>query len=114
MRRADHLTNAERALTLALVLVATGYAPATAAYRDLLVPRTAATDTTPAPARSRLDAACSREARVRKPQSERRHDRVVPRIDVELPTRLHAAPPATPYQSVFLAPPSLRGPPALG
>jgi hypothetical protein len=110
MRRADHLTNTERALTLALVLVAAGCAPTSLPCRDLVLPRTASASSTPAPAALRQEAAQPGDLR------NASHE-------VELLARTNAAATSadetgarrtTPYRSTFLAPPSQRGPPALG
>ena len=120
MRRAHHPTSTERALTLALVLVASGYAPGALPLRDLVLPRPDA-----APAASRHDAARSGETRYATRESERQPDRVAPHAEaglfdhssataLERPAATDAPLAAAHHRSVFLAPPSERGPPTLG
>lgn len=107
MRRADHIT-------LALVLVAAGYSPAAITCRAMVAPDPVHREAT------RRD-----EARVTVThETERRTNRAAPHTDAELPARIRAvepvetcetvAPHASLYRAVFLAPPSQRGPPALG
>ena len=110
MRRADHLTNTERALTLALVLVAVGCAPTSLPCRDLVLPRTAPSSAAPAPADVRQDAARAGDLRAVSHEVE-----LLARTRTALPSASAAgARRTTPYHVVFLAPPSQRGPPALG
>ena len=106
----------ERALTLALVLVAVGYGPGAIPYA---LERSAATGPSRAVASSRSGEACTAAH-----ENERRPDRAAPIPYGEPPARAHAvpasapreivAPRATPNPFAFLTPPSERGPPALG
>ncbi len=112
MRRADTLVTTERALALALVLVAVGYAPAAISPRALA-----------ALAPVHREATESSETRSVTVEDEYQTNRAAPRTDVELLARIPvvesgepSAPCAwhlTPYRPVFLSPPSQRGPPAL-
>ena len=110
----------ERALTLALLLVAAGYTPGGIPFRDLFLPRSASPGTAPAHALPGREAPQADEAR--DVSHEREHG--AQNTDVELPagatvvshdaSRDAAEPGTTPYRFLFLAPPSQRGPPALG
>jgi len=116
MRRAEHLMTTERALTLALVLVAVGYAPGAISYA---LQRSASIGLTAVSTSSR-----SSEARTAACKSEHRLNRVAPTTDGEVPTGTPAvpagesceiaAPRTTPNPFAFLTPPSERGPPTLG
>jgi hypothetical protein len=116
MRRAKQAMNTERALTLALVLVAVGYGPGAIPH---LIQRSASTSPTAAYASSRAVETCTSAH-----ESERRPTRVAPDTVGELPTAAAAvagcrsretvAPRATRNRSAFLIPPSERGPPVLG
>jgi hypothetical protein len=106
VRRTDQLTHTERALTLALVLVAAGYAP-----RAVVLPWAAAHS-------SQQEATQSGEVRNASDTGEHRREKAEV-LDRTPPAPLEggpwtAAPAGTPYRSIFLAPPSQRGPPALG
>lgn len=110
MRRADHLTNTERALTLALVLVAAGCAPASLPCRDLVLPRTTSSSATPAPVAFRQETARPGDLRNASHEVE-----LLARTDAPATSaRKTGARRPTPYRPALLAPPSQRGPPAIG
>lgn len=121
MQRARQIRHTERALTLALVLVATGYASGTVPIRDFVFPRPASTGAAPV----RQEAAKSGETRITPScPGERRLDRAANHLDAEqatvtlrvaaAPTVEPIAPQSIPHASVFLSSSTQRGPPAIG